>query len=94
VGFVRKNSGLQPLFFGGEQEKACVPERAVHQIAGMAKALELYDNLEEERVRFLKKKYLEDRLAISFPQSIVNGSKDGFYNMLNVLLPFQRRKQL
>jgi cysteine desulfurase len=45
--FVRKNSGLQPLFWW-EQEKACVPERK-HQIAGMAKALELsYDNLEEE----------------------------------------------
>jgi hypothetical protein len=35
-----------PCFW--EQEKACVPERK-HQIAGMAKALELsYDNLEEE----------------------------------------------
>jgi cysteine desulfurase len=40
------------LVFGGEQEKACVPEEAVHQIAGMAKALELsYDNLEEERAQ-------------------------------------------
>jgi cysteine desulfurase len=93
--FVRKNSGLQPLFFGGEQEKGMRPgTEAVHQIAGMAKALELsYDNLEEERAQISElKKYLEDRLAISFPQSIVNGSKDGFYNMLNVLLPFSEEK--
>jgi cysteine sulfinate desulfinase/cysteine desulfurase-like protein len=35
------------LVFGGEQEKACVGT-GLHQIAGMAKALELsYDNLEE-----------------------------------------------
>jgi cysteine desulfurase len=66
---------------------------AAHQIAGMAKALELsYDNLEEEAQISELKKYLEDRLAISFPQSIVNGSKDGFYNMLNVLLPFRGEK--
>jgi cysteine desulfurase len=93
--FVRRNSGLQPLFFGGEQEKGLRPgTEAVHQIAGMAKALELsYDNLEAERVQISElKKYLEERLAIDFPQSTINGSKDGFYNMLNVLLPFSEEK--
>jgi cysteine desulfurase len=36
---------------------------AAHQIAGMAKALELsYDNLEEEAQISELKKYLEDRL--------------------------------
>jgi cysteine desulfurase len=93
--FVRKNSGLQPLFFGGEQEKGLRPgTEAVHQIAGMAKALELsYENLEAERVQISElKKYLEERLAIDFPQSTINGSKDGFYNMLNVLLPFSEEK--
>ena len=46
--FVRKNSGLQPVLFGGEQEKGLRPgTEAVHQIAGMAKALVLsYSNLE------------------------------------------------
>jgi cysteine desulfurase len=93
--FVRKNSGLQPLFFGGEQEKGLRPgTEAVHQIAGMAKALELsYENLEAERVQISElKKYLEEQLAIDFPQSTINGSKDGFYNMLNVLLPFSEEK--
>jgi cysteine desulfurase len=54
--------------FWWEQEKACVGTEAVHQIAGMAKALELsYDNLEEERAQISElKKYLEDRLAIIF----------------------------
>jgi cysteine desulfurase len=60
----------------------------------MAKALELsYENLEAERVQISElKKYLEERLAIDFPQSTINGSKDGFYNMLNVLLPFSEEK--
>jgi cysteine desulfurase len=40
------------LFFWWGTRKGMRPEReVVHQIAGMAKALELsYDNLEEERV--------------------------------------------
>jgi cysteine desulfurase len=59
----------------------------------MAKALNFHDNLEEERAQISELKNIW-RIDISFPQSIVNGSKDGFYNMLNVLLPFQRRKQL
>jgi cysteine desulfurase len=93
--FVRKNSGLQPLFYGGEQEKGLRPgTEAVHQIAGMAKALELsYANLEAERTQISDlKKYLIERLEIDFPLFIMNGSQDGFYNMLNVLLPFSEDK--
>jgi cysteine desulfurase len=93
--FVRKNSGLQPLFYGGEQEKGLRPgTEAVHQIAGMAKALELsYANLEAERTQISDlKKYLIERLEIEFPLFIMNGSQDGFYNMLNVLLPFSEDK--
>jgi cysteine desulfurase len=93
--FVRKNSGLQPLFFGGEQEKGLRPgTEAVHQIAGMAKALELsYDNLQEERSQISAlKKYLMERLGIELPGFMVNGSQDGFYNMVNVLLPFSEDK--
>src|SRR3970282_1494307 len=41
--FVRKNSGLQPIFYGGEQEKGLrAGTEALHKIAGMAKALEHY----------------------------------------------------
>lgn len=93
--FVRKNSGLQPLFYGGEQEKGLrAGTEAVHQIAGMAKALELsYANLETERTHISElKKYLTERLEIEFPEFSINGSQDGFYNMLNVLLPFSEDK--
>lgn len=93
--FVRKNSGLQPLFYGGEQEKGLRPgTEALHQIAGMAKALELsYANLEAERAQISDlKKYLIERLEIDFPLFTMNGSQDGFYNMLNVLLPFPEDK--
>jgi cysteine desulfurase len=93
--FVRKNSGLQPLFYGGEQEKGLrAGTEAVHQIAGMAKALELsYSNLEAERTHISKlKKYLVERLEIEFPDFSINGSQDGFYNILNVLLPFSEDK--
>jgi cysteine desulfurase len=93
--FVRKNSGLQPLFYGGEQEKGLRPgTEAVHQIAGMAKALSLsYDNLEKERNHISElKSYLIEQLEIEFPRFSINGNLDGFYNMLNVLLPFPEDK--
>ncbi len=93
--FVRKNSGLQPLFFGGEQEKGLRPgTEALHQIAGMAKALEIsYANLESETAHIVGlKKYLIHQLEIEFPNFIINGSPDGFYTLLNVILPFSDDK--
>lgn len=93
--YVRKNSGLQPLFFGGEQEKGLRPgTEAVHQIAGMAKALEIsYLNLEVERNQILGlKNYLISRLEVEFPAFEINGSSDGIYTILNVLLPFSEDK--
>ncbi|HLF53045.1 cysteine desulfurase family protein [Flavobacterium sp.] len=93
--FVRKNSGLQPLFFGGEQEKGLRPgTEAVHQIVGMAKALELsYRNLETERKHISElKSYLIEQLEIEFPAFEINGTQDGFYTVLNVILPFLEDK--
>ena len=93
--FIRKNSGLQPLFFGGEQEKGLrAGTEALHQIAGMAKALELScTNLEVERNHITElKSYLITQLEIEFPAFAINGSAHGFYNILNVLLPFSEDK--
>ncbi|MFV8370625.1 cysteine desulfurase family protein [Flavobacterium sp. LB2R40] len=93
--FIRKNSGLQPLFFGGEQEKGLrAGTEALHQIAGMAKALELsYSNLETERSHISNlRSYLITQLEIEFPGFEINGSSDGFYTVLNVLLPFSEDK--
>lgn len=93
--FVRKNSALQPLFFGGEQEKGLrAGTEAVHQIAGMAKALDLsYVHLEEEKEQITTvKNYLISQLKNTFPGVAFNGAADGFYNILNVLLPFSEEK--
>ncbi|WP_073409727.1 cysteine desulfurase family protein [Flavobacterium johnsoniae] len=93
--FIRKNTGLQPLFFGGEQEKGLrAGTEAVHQIAGMAKALSLsYENLDQERNYISDlKKYLIQQLEIEFPGFRINGKKDDFYNIINITLPFSSDK--
>lgn len=93
--FVRKNSGLQPLLFGGEQEKGLrAGTEAVHQIAGMAKALSLsYENLDSER-KYISdlKTYLIEQLEVHFPDFRINGKKDDFYNIINIILPFSSDK--
>lgn len=93
--YIKKNSGLQPLFYGGEQEKGLRPgTEAVHQIAGMAKALELsYANLEAERNHISDlKNYLIAQFEIEFPAFVINGNQDGIYTILNVLLPLSEDK--
>jgi cysteine desulfurase len=89
--FIKKKSGLQPLFHGGEQEEGLrAGTEGVHQIAGMAKALELsYANLDAERNYISDlKNYLVSQLEIEFPAFKINGTQDGFYPILNILLPF------
>ena len=93
--FIRKNSGLQPLFFGGEQEKGLrAGTEALHQIAGMAKALEIsYANLETEQKHIEElKSYLIAQLKMEFPEFKINGNPNGFYTVLNILLPFAAAK--
>ncbi|MFC3336551.1 cysteine desulfurase family protein [Flavobacterium palustre] len=93
--FVRKNSALQPLFYGGEQEKGLrAGTEAVHQIAGMAKALEIsYANLEQEKEQISSiKNYLIEQLEKNFSGFAINGDSNGFYNIVNVLLPFSEEK--
>lgn len=89
--FVRKNTPLKPMIYGGEQEKGFrAGTEAVHQIGGMAKALELsYANLDidKEHISGLKK-YFTDQLDVHFPGYKVNGqNEDIFYNIINVMLP-------
>lgn len=93
--FIRRNSGLQPLLFGGEQEKGLrAGTESIHNIAGMAKALELsYENLEDERKHISDlKSYFVSQLKSNFPEFKINGNQDGFYNIINVLLPFPEDK--
>ncbi|WP_339654702.1 cysteine desulfurase family protein [Flavobacterium frigidarium] len=97
VGFayVKKNSGLQPMLHGGEQEKGLrAGTEAVHQIVGMAKALTVsYENLEQERNHIQElKSYLIAQLNEKLVGSKINGGEAGFYNIVNVLLPFSKDK--
>ncbi len=98
VGFlyIRKGIALTPMFFGGEQEKGLRPgTESVHNIAAMAKALELsYHNLTEEsnRIKTLKE-YTITALRSNFPEAKINAaSGPTFYNLLNVCLPFDAQK--
>ena len=93
--FVRKNSGIQPFFYGGDQEKGLRPgTEAVHQIAGMSKALELsYTNLDSEKNHISDlKNYLISQLEVEFPNFEINGTQEGFYTIVNILLPFSEDK--
>ncbi len=93
--FVRKNTGLQPIIFGGEQEKGLrAGTESVHNIVGMAKAFELsYENLEVDRHHISElKNYFIKQLESNFPEFKINGNQDGFYNIVNVLLPFSEDK--
>ena len=97
VGFayVKKNSGLQPLFYGGEQEKGYrAGTEAVHQIAGMAKALEIAcERMDDEITAVTKlKSYLVAQLSESFPGVTINGNENGLCTILNITLPFSADK--
>lgn len=93
IGFVyhRKGTTLKPLFFGGSQEKGVrAGTESTHQIAGLAKALQLaYENLNTEREYILSlRKYLIEQLEQNFPNFKINGDTNGIYNIINVQLPF------
>ena len=96
VGFayLKKNSMLQPMLFGGEQEKGMrAGTEAVHQVVGMAKAMELaYENLEVD-VAYISdlKNYCLSGLKTIFPTLKVNGTET-FYNLINVQLPLSEEK--
>ncbi|WP_297334006.1 cysteine desulfurase family protein [Flavobacterium sp.] len=92
VGFayIRKGSGLKAMIYGGEQEKGLrAGTEATHQIAGMAKALEVsYKNLEQEKAHITSlKEYLLQQLGSAMQGYKLNGGNNTFYNIVNVLLP-------
>nr|MCU0351443.1 cysteine desulfurase [Flavobacterium sp.] len=87
--FVRKNIVLQPLFYGGEQEKGWrAGTEAVHQIVGMAEALTLaYEHLETEQAYISDlKQYTIAQLQAAFPTIKIIGNNT-FYTLMNVVLP-------
>jgi cysteine desulfurase len=93
--FIRKGLPIAPMVFGGEQEKGVRPgTESIHNIAGMAKALELsLSDLEIQKTYISDlKSYLISQLESSFPGFKINGNPEGFYNIINVQLPFSEDK--
>ncbi|WP_100611481.1 cysteine desulfurase family protein [Confluentibacter lentus] len=97
--FVRKNSGLKPLIFGGEQERGLrAGTESMHNIVGIAEALDIaYGNLEEESAYILElKQYFIDKISNDIPQVTFNGNsgniKKSTYTLVNVCLPVPASK--
>ena len=92
--YIKKNSMLQPMIFGGEQEKGMrAGTEAVHQVVGMSKAFELaHANLEND-TNYISdlKEYCYSELKKVFPAVKING-ENTFYNLLNVQLPLSEEK--
>lgn len=92
--FIRKNSGLKPLIFGGEQERGLrAGTEGVHNIVGIEKALKLsYDNLHDE-MQYVKKLkgYFISQLSQAIPEVRFNGHSGdmerGTYTLVNACLP-------
>ncbi len=99
--FVRRNSGLKPLIFGGEQERGHrAGTEGVHNIVGLEESLKLaYSNLEEEKeyVSDLKRHFV-DRLNEEIPGIKFNGECANFekstYTLINICLPVSPEKAL
>ncbi len=99
--FIRKNSGLKPLIFGGEQERGHrAGTEGVHNIVGLEEALKLaYDNLEEERNYILSlKNYFMEQLQQHIEGVKFNGNcsdpDKSTYTLINVCLPVTAEKAL
>ncbi|MEX2350237.1 MAG: cysteine desulfurase family protein [Flavobacteriaceae bacterium] len=103
VGFayIRKNTGLQSLIFGGEQERGLrAGTEAVQNIAGLETAFQIaYEKLEEEKayITGLKNHFIA-QLKANIPGVKFNGCcEDGeksTYTLVNVCLPVPPEKAL
>lgn len=97
--FIRKNSGLKPLIYGGEQERGYrAGTESVHNIVGIEEAIKLsYDNLDTESsyVKSIKAYFIE-KLKSNIPTAKFNGfsgdMEKGTYTLVNVCLPVTPEK--
>lgn len=99
--FIRKNSGLRPLIFGGGQERGSrAGTEAVHNIVGMEKALQIScEKMEEERAKIEGlKTYFIEKLRTEIPNIKLNGNcadaTKSTYTLINVCLPIPADKAL
>ncbi|GAA0724163.1 cysteine desulfurase family protein [Aquimarina litoralis] len=101
VGFayIKKNSGLKPLIYGGEQERGYRGgTEGVHNIVGMDEALRLaYEHMVEEKqyVSNLKQYFVdqlkEQILGVKFNANCCD-LEHSTYTLINVCLPISQEK--
>ena len=99
--YIRRNTGLKPLIFGGSQERGYrAGTEAFHNIVGLEAAMvEAYEHLEEEQayISGLKEYFLE-KLQETLPEARFNGlsgtPKMSTYTLVNVCLPFNEEKAM
>ncbi|GAA4281776.1 cysteine desulfurase family protein [Gaetbulibacter aestuarii] len=97
--FIRKNTGLKPLIFGGEQERGLrAGTESTHNIVGLSTALELADKnfeAEHQKVKDLKS-YFMTSLKDAIPAVKFNGYSGDLekstYTLVNVCLPVNAQK--
>ena len=97
--FVRKNSGVQPILFGGEQERGLRPgTEALHDIAGMAEALKLAIDAMNKEYQYIQglKTYFVKSLKKAIPEVVFNANSDTVgkttATILNVRFPKLKSK--
>ncbi len=97
--FIRKTNRVQPLIFGGEQERGLrAGTEAVHTIVGMAEALKIsYNNLDQEKAYITDlKAYFKSEILKAIPEVKFNGCCDddakSTYTVLNICLPIPPEK--
>ncbi len=99
--YIKKNTGLKPLIFGGSQERGFrAGTESFHNIVGLEKAFTVaYDNLEEERAYIIDlKRYFIEKIRKEIPTAEFNGHSGDLekstYTLVNVCLPFSPEKAL
>ena len=99
--FMRKNSGLNSLIFGGGQERGYrAGTESVHNIVGLDVAYkDVYDNLEKDSayVKSLKAYFIQE-ITKAIPAIKFNGLSGDLekstYTLVNLLLPVSAQKAL
>nr|WP_299338332.1 cysteine desulfurase family protein [Allomuricauda sp.] len=99
--FIRKNSGLKPLIFGGSQERGYrAGTEPFHNIVGLEEAfVKAYDNLKAESTSVKElKAYFVSKIKEEIPEVEFNGlsgeMNGSTYTLANVRLPFDKQKGL
>lgn len=99
--FIKRNSGLRPLIFGGSQERGVrAGTEGTHNIVGMEEALRLAtENMETEKAYISElKQYFVAQLRQHIPGVAFNGLSEDHekstYSLTSVRLPMHQDKAL